>query len=250
MKVALIGSVIVMRLTFQPPRCTDDRPRLNVSPAIGSADVRASNTAGVPIVRTGTTSRLRLCPARGRKYECRRSSSSRVVAVFRSRNSPGGMVSGVRLGPRDHAESFLIREMRKPMAGRTFDVVDVTEILIHWYARRSISKVSTSLGVDRVPPLASSQAASNWARSTVLRTAAPVGEAGSLRIGRPVAVNPTTTSSWPAVLGQAQDLGLLERQREDQRDAGGEERIVNLRRRKKDYPTQVAAIDPERFSPG
>ena len=35
------------------------------------------------------------------------------------------------------------------MARRTFDVVDVTEILIHWYAGRSISEVSASLGVDR-----------------------------------------------------------------------------------------------------
>ena len=35
------------------------------------------------------------------------------------------------------------------MARRTFDVVDVTEILIHWYAGRSITEVSTSLGVDR-----------------------------------------------------------------------------------------------------
>jgi transposase len=35
------------------------------------------------------------------------------------------------------------------MARRTFDVVDVTEIFIHWYAGRSISEVSASLGVDR-----------------------------------------------------------------------------------------------------
>ena len=35
------------------------------------------------------------------------------------------------------------------MARRTFDVVDVTEILIHWYAGRSISEVGASLGVDR-----------------------------------------------------------------------------------------------------
>ena len=28
-------------------------------------------------------------------------------------------------------------------------MVDVTEILIHWHAGRSISEVSTSLGVDR-----------------------------------------------------------------------------------------------------
>ena len=35
------------------------------------------------------------------------------------------------------------------MARRTFDVVDVTEIFIHWYAGRSISEVAVSLGVDR-----------------------------------------------------------------------------------------------------
>lgn len=35
------------------------------------------------------------------------------------------------------------------MARRSFTVVDVTEILIHWYAGRSLSEVSDSLGVDR-----------------------------------------------------------------------------------------------------
>ena len=35
------------------------------------------------------------------------------------------------------------------MARRTFDVTDVTEILVHWYAGRSQSEVATSLGVDR-----------------------------------------------------------------------------------------------------
>ena len=35
------------------------------------------------------------------------------------------------------------------MARRTFTVVDVTEILIHWHAGRSISEMSTSLAVDR-----------------------------------------------------------------------------------------------------
>jgi transposase len=35
------------------------------------------------------------------------------------------------------------------MARRSFDVVDVTEIFIHWYAGRSLSEVSVSLGVDR-----------------------------------------------------------------------------------------------------
>ena len=35
------------------------------------------------------------------------------------------------------------------MARRTFDVVDVTEIFVHWYAGRSLNEVSASLGVDR-----------------------------------------------------------------------------------------------------
>jgi hypothetical protein len=36
-----------------------------------------------------------------------------------------------------------------PMARRTFDVVDVTEILAHWYAGRSKSQIAESLGLDR-----------------------------------------------------------------------------------------------------
>jgi hypothetical protein len=35
------------------------------------------------------------------------------------------------------------------MARRTFDVIDVTEILVHWYAGRSLNEMSQSLGVDR-----------------------------------------------------------------------------------------------------
>jgi transposase len=35
------------------------------------------------------------------------------------------------------------------VARRTFDVVDVTEILIHWHAGRSQSEIAASLGVDR-----------------------------------------------------------------------------------------------------
>jgi len=35
------------------------------------------------------------------------------------------------------------------MARRTFDVVDVTEILIHWHAGRSSNEMAASLGVDR-----------------------------------------------------------------------------------------------------
>ena len=35
-----------------------------------------------------------------------------------------------------------------PMARRTFDVIDVTEILVHWHAGRSLNEMSGSLGVD------------------------------------------------------------------------------------------------------
>jgi transposase len=35
------------------------------------------------------------------------------------------------------------------LARRSFDVVDVTEILVHWHAGRSQSEIATSLGVDR-----------------------------------------------------------------------------------------------------
>jgi hypothetical protein len=35
------------------------------------------------------------------------------------------------------------------MARRTFDVIDVTEILVHWHAGRSLNEMSGSLDVDR-----------------------------------------------------------------------------------------------------
>jgi hypothetical protein len=35
------------------------------------------------------------------------------------------------------------------MARRTFDVIDVTEILVHWHAGRSKNEMAASLGVDR-----------------------------------------------------------------------------------------------------
>src|SRR5215510_8576809 len=35
------------------------------------------------------------------------------------------------------------------LARRSFDVVDVTEILVHWSAGRSQSEIATSLGLDR-----------------------------------------------------------------------------------------------------
>jgi len=35
------------------------------------------------------------------------------------------------------------------VARRTFEVIDVTEILVHWHAGRSQAEIATSLGVDR-----------------------------------------------------------------------------------------------------
>ncbi|MER5757488.1 hypothetical protein [Streptomyces sp. NPDC002088] len=35
------------------------------------------------------------------------------------------------------------------MARRTFTVVDIVEIYVHWYAGRSKSQLATSLGMDR-----------------------------------------------------------------------------------------------------
>jgi len=62
------------------------------------------------------------------------------------------------------------------MARRTFDVVDVTEIFTHWYAGRSISELSVSLGVDR---------------KTIRKYLAPAVAAG-LAPGGPA----MTTSDW------------------------------------------------------
>jgi hypothetical protein len=40
--------------------------------------------------------------------------------------------------------------VRELTARRSFDVVDVTEIFIRWYAGRSLSEVSVSLGLPPV----------------------------------------------------------------------------------------------------
>jgi predicted ArsR family transcriptional regulator len=54
------------------------------------------------------------------------------------------------------------------MARRTFDVVDVTEILAHWYAGRSKNQIAESLGLDR---------------KTVRKYLAPAEAAGLVRAG-------------------------------------------------------------------
>lgn len=64
------------------------------------------------------------------------------------------------------------------MARRTFTVIDVTEILVHWYAGRSQSEVADSLGVDR---------------ATVRKYIAPARAAGIVPGGPPV-----PTQEWAA----------------------------------------------------
>ncbi|GAA2350143.1 hypothetical protein [Dactylosporangium salmoneum] len=57
-------------------------------------------------------------------------------------------------------------------------MVDITEILIHWYAGRSINEMSVSLGVDR---------------KTIRKYLAPALEAGLRPGGKPV-----TAAQWAA----------------------------------------------------
>ena len=66
------------------------------------------------------------------------------------------------------------------MARRTFKVIDVVEILAHWYAGRSKKQVATSLGVDR---------------STVAKYVAPAVAAGLVPGGPPV-----TDEQWRAMV--------------------------------------------------
>jgi predicted DNA-binding transcriptional regulator YafY len=55
------------------------------------------------------------------------------------------------------------------MARRTFHVIDITEILIHWYAGRSQHELAASLKLDR---------------KTIRRYVAPAVAAGITLVGR------------------------------------------------------------------
>jgi hypothetical protein len=68
------------------------------------------------------------------------------------------------------------------LARRTFDVTDVTEILVHWYAGRSQSEVATSLGVDR---------------KTIKKYVTPAIDAG-ITLGGPV----MTSADWAELTGK------------------------------------------------
>jgi hypothetical protein len=74
---------------------------------------------------------------------------SRTHYCRRSCNSPWGW-RACRGGP-GHREGAVFPPVWDggPMARRTFDVIDVAEILVHWHAGRSLNEMSQSLGVDR-----------------------------------------------------------------------------------------------------
>src|SRR5437763_17190261 len=69
--------------------------------------------------------------------------------------------------------SPLSRRGGGPMARRTFDSVDVMEILTHWYAGRSKNQIAESLGLDR---------------KTVRKYLAPAEAEGLVPGGAPVSV--------------------------------------------------------------
>ena len=56
------------------------------------------------------------------------------------------------------------------MGRRTFKVIDVVEMLVHWYSGRSKTEVASSLGVDR---------------RTVRKYVAAAEKAGYVRVAHP-----------------------------------------------------------------
>jgi hypothetical protein len=70
--------------------------------------------------------------------------------------------------------------VEQTLARRTFDVIDIVEILVHWYAGRSQHELSASLSVDR---------------KTVRKYLAPAVAAG-LEAGGPPMARPTGASTW------------------------------------------------------
>jgi hypothetical protein len=104
------------------------------------------------------------------------------------------------------------------MARRTFTVVDVTEILVHWYAGRPISEVALSLGVDRktvrnyLAPAITAGLRPGGARCRVPtgRSWSQVGSQGWPTPGcdrspgpRSAAITSSSSSCWPPGVTQA-----------------------------------------------
>ena len=55
------------------------------------------------------------------------------------------------MGRPSSVQAFLVSQLtaREQMARRTFHVIDISELLVHWYAGRSQVELADSLGLDR-----------------------------------------------------------------------------------------------------
>ncbi len=95
-------------------------------------------------------------------------------------------VSGLILS---RSDLRLVAEQRggATVARRTFEVIDVVEILIHWYAGRSQHELSASLGVDR-------KAARKYVGPAVAAGFAPGGP-------------PMAEADWRRLVGSAESRG-------------------------------------------
>jgi hypothetical protein len=81
----------------------------------------------------------------------RRMGHSTVRAAMRYQHGDDVRV-GAGSGPRKTTGSVLVAEQRgegQTLARRTFDMIDIVEILTKWYAGRSQNELAASLGVDR-----------------------------------------------------------------------------------------------------
>jgi hypothetical protein len=71
------------------------------------------------------------------------------------------------------------------MARRTFTVIDITEIYVHWYAGRSKSELAASLGVDR-------KTVGKYLRPAELAGLTPGGPPMTFSLGNIAVVTPLT----------------------------------------------------------
>ena len=126
---------------------------------------------------------------------CRRSSNSPARCVGRSSNSPPRRSRNSPLQGGDPptglldqlTASFVPQASEEHMARRTFDVIDIVEILVHWHAGRPNAVVAQSLGTDR---------------KTIRKYVAPA-EAAGLRPRRPAAVSGPVGRPGPGLVPRA-----------------------------------------------
>ena len=118
--------------------CSSPLEELQRAPAQVRRPASASRACGLP----GAKCVIRLQLPHG--CACRHS-----LSAFTKIPYPGGgrVVAGVVLAGRRVLPSREVMGAR--MARRTFTVIDVAEVLVHWHAGRSLDEIAESLGVDR-----------------------------------------------------------------------------------------------------